>query len=443
MASEEIDPYRTKYLAVLAELDQKEKQWGEIDQRVRRILSHLVIVAEGPSSVEISAELVEIRDQLREGLDLPALEERVEALRERILRESRWADDNSQFPPVHHILIHLIERLPLPPELAEQALATVETMEPGIPPDGLPDAIEAVASLVYQVRLLVQEEKLELESLLAEVTGQLAELDQGLISAHREARAGFQASREIDAAMSDDVQGLEAHTRGASDLDTLRRQVLATVGSIRSHLEAKRTEDGERVVALNHEVEQLQKTIHGLREEVTVYSEKTRRAREMSLRDPLTGCFNRLAYQERSQAEEARWRRYQAPLSVILFDIDRFKSINDTFGHRAGDTVLKTIAQLAGKQLRETDFFARYGGEEFVALLPETPLDAARQAGEKVRVAVEEFRFHSRGKRIPLTLSCGVAQLREGDTVSSALERADQALYRAKDAGRNRCEVAP
>jgi diguanylate cyclase len=161
----------------------------------------------------------------------------------------------------------------------------------------------------------------------------------------------------------------------------------------------------------------------------------------MSLRDPLTGCHNRLAYQERSKAEEARWRRYKTPLSVVMFDIDRFKSINDSFGHRAGDTVLKTIAQLAGNQLREVDFFARYGGEEFVALLPETNLSDARQAGEKVRLAVEDFKFHSRGKRVPLTLSCGVAELRDGDTVDSALERADQALYRAKEGGRNRCEV--
>ena len=98
MATEELDRYRTKYLDLLDELDQKEKQWGEIDQRVRRILSHLVIVAEGPGSPEISAELVEIRDQLREGLDLPALEERVDALRERILRESRWAEDSARFP---------------------------------------------------------------------------------------------------------------------------------------------------------------------------------------------------------------------------------------------------------------------------------------------------------------------------------------------------------
>jgi diguanylate cyclase len=196
------------------------------------------------------------------------------------------------------------------------------------------------------------------------------------------------------------------------------------------------------VVSLNQEVAQLQHTIASLQEEVTEHREKTRRAREMSLRDPLTGCYNRLAYQERASAEEARWRRYQTPLSLLLFDIDRFKTINDTFGHRAGDKVLKTIANLAGSQLREVDFFARYGGEEFVALLPETPLDAARQAAEKVRTAVQEFRFHSHGKRIPLTLSCGVAQLRDAETVEGALERADQALYRAKDTGRNRCEVA-
>jgi diguanylate cyclase len=159
----------------------------------------------------------------------------------------------------------------------------------------------------------------------------------------------------------------------------------------------------------------------------------------MSLRDPLTGCFNRLAYQERSEAEEARWLRYGSALSLIVFDLDRFKSINDTFGHRAGDEVLKTIAQIAGNQLRKVDFFARYGGEEFVAVLPETPLAAALTVAEKVRRAVEAFRFHSRGQPVPLTLSCGVAQLAEGDGIETAFERADKALYLAKAGGRNRC----
>lgn len=439
MTGEDTERYRAKYLDLLDEVDQKEKQWADLDQRVRRILSHLLIMAEGPGSTDVNAELVSIREALRDGLDLPVLEARVEGLRERILRESRWVDESENFPPVHHILIHLVERLPLPPELAEQVQSTVATLESGIAPDGLPEAIEAVTALVFRVRMLVQEEKRELESLLAEVTGQLTALDRGLAATHQEAQAGFAANREFDAAVNGDVQGLADQTRGASDLDTLRRQVLAAVGSIQHHLEAKRVADGARLTALNGEVKQLQQTVQGLQTEVSTHQEKTRRAREQSLRDPLTGCYNRLAYQERSTAEEARWRRYQTPLSVVLFDIDRFKSINDTFGHRAGDTVLKTIAQLAGSQLREVDFFGRYGGEEFVALLPETPLEAARQAAEKVRTAVEAFRFHSRGKRVPLTLSCGVAQLRSGDTVGDALERADQALYRAKDSGRNRC----
>jgi diguanylate cyclase len=277
-----------------------------------------------------------------------------------------------------------------------------------------------------------------LEALLQEVTGKLADIDKGLTAANRQAQAGFASNRSFKSAVDDEVRGLEATTRMAADLEDLRQQVLTKIESIRGHVEVKRREDEVRENGLRNEVEQLRQTISALEQEVTEYREKTRQARELSLRDPLTGCFNRLAYQERARAEEARWLRYGSPLSLIVFDLDRFKAINDTFGHRAGDEVLKTIAQIAGNQLRQVDFFARYGGEEFVALLPETPLAPALTVAEKVRCAVEVFRFHSRGKRVPLTLSCGVAQLTAGDAIETAFERADKALYLAKTSGRNR-----
>jgi diguanylate cyclase len=185
------------------------------------------------------------------------------------------------------------------------------------------------------------------------------------------------------------------------------------------------------------EVESLQGNVTRLERELDEHREKARQARESSLHDPLTGCHNRLAYRERGAIEEARWRRYGSDLSVMVVDVDRFKAVNDAFGHNAGDQALKAIAQLAGRQLREVDFFGRWGGEEFVVLLPETPLNAALAVAEKVRRTIEAFRFHAHGKRVPVTISCGVAQLRDGDTLDSAFERADRALYAAKNGGRN------
>ncbi|MBI5015777.1 MAG: GGDEF domain-containing protein [Deltaproteobacteria bacterium] len=440
MGEEAEDRYRRKYLELLEEVDGKEKQWAEIDGRLRRILAHLLIVAEGPGSVEISAELSAIRDRMREGLDFAAIEAHVEALKERVLRESRWADTQALLPPVHQILIHLVERLPLPPEMAERRAALVENLETGIAADAMPDAIEAVSGLVFEVRRRAQEERRELERLLQDITGRLQELDAGFQAAHEAAESGFASNRSLDAAVRAEVQGLEASARTVGDLTGLRRAVTDTLESIRTHLEAKQHEDRGREEALRREVGSLRESIARLEREVDEHREKTRVAREMSLRDPLTGCANRLAYAERAASEEARWKRYGAALSLVVFDLDHFKTINDTFGHRAGDQVLKAVAQIAGSHLRQADFFARYGGEEFVALLPETRLDAAVAAAEKVRRAVEAFRFHSRGKRVVVTLSCGAAELGGDDALASAFERADRALYRAKGAGRNRTE---
>ncbi len=438
MPDRDVSRYRRKYLELVEELDRKEKEWAEIDQRLRRILAHLTIVAEGPSTPEVSAVLGQIRDGLKDGVDLEAVEEALEKLRDRVLRETRWADGSAELPPVHEVLIHLVERLPIPPDLAQEAVAVVERMEPGISPDDLPEAIEAVAGLAYRVQARIQEEKRELEALLRDLAARLQEIDRTLLGTWEQTRAGFEASRSLDAVVREEIEGLEEQSTRAPDMDALRASVHEALDAIRTHLEAHRRAEDERESALEAEVEALRKAVSRLEQEVEEHREQTRRARELSTRDPLTGAFNRLAYQERARVEEARWRRYGAPLSLIILDVDRFKTINDSFGHRAGDLVLRTIAQLVGSRIREVDFFARYGGEEFVILLPETPLEAAREVAEKVRRSVEAFRFHARGKRIPITISCGVAQLRQGDTVEAAFERADAALYRAKGDGRNR-----
>ncbi|GAB6064462.1 GGDEF domain-containing protein [Deferrisoma palaeochoriense] len=433
--------YREKYLRLVDELDAKEREWAALGDRVRRILTHLSIVAEGPSTPEISAALAEIREDLKAGLDLARVEEKVEALKERVLTETRWAEPGGGGPPVHLVLIHLVERLPLPPNCAEEALKLIERFEPGIPPDELPDAIDTVAGLVYRMQAAVADEKAQLETLLQEMAERLRLIDQGLLGTWERSREGFAATRRLDTAVRQEMRGLAERSAGAADVATLRDWIRGSLEAIERHLEAHRKADENREEELRAEVERLRQAVSRLEEEVETHRERAREAREQSLRDPLTGCFNRLAYEERVRAEEARWRRYGSPLSVIVLDVDKFKGINDRFGHRAGDKVLRAIAQIAGSQIREVDFFGRYGGEEFVVLLPETPLEAAVKVAEKIRRSVEAFRFHARGEPVPITVSCGVAQFRPGDTAASAFQRADEALYRAKEGGRNRVEA--
>lgn len=160
--------------------------------------------------------------------------------------------------------------------------------------------------------------------------------------------------------------------------------------------------------------------------------------------DPLTGAWNRRRFDERLDEELPRVRRYGRPLSVILFDVDEFKRVNDAHGHAVGDEVLERISRLTRSLIRSTDFFARLGGDEFVVLTPETPAVGSADDGspggavvlaEKLRLAVEQ----STGEgRVPVSITLGVGAFIEGDDSRTLLARADAALYRAKEAGRNR-----
>ncbi len=154
--------------------------------------------------------------------------------------------------------------------------------------------------------------------------------------------------------------------------------------------------------------------------------------------DPLTGIPNRRQLERTLEEEMERSRRYGKPLSVIAFDIDDFKHLNDTLGHDAGDIALVEVARLVESHLRASDRFGRWGGEEFVIVAPETSLEAAQLLSDRLRTAIEGHIF---GWRWRLSASFGVASYRQGDSMGHLFKRADVALYRAKERGKNRVEV--
>ncbi|WP_051524423.1 GGDEF domain-containing protein [Sulfurihydrogenibium subterraneum] len=160
-------------------------------------------------------------------------------------------------------------------------------------------------------------------------------------------------------------------------------------------------------------------------------------AEEKAITDKLTGLFNRNIIDNLVEIEYERSKRTGKPISVILFDIDHFKKINDTYGHDKGDYVLKTVAQIARKTLRKSDYIIRWGGEEFLIILPETDLKGAITVAEKIRQNVENFYFKDISK---VTVSLGVTQIKKNENLENAIKRADQALYLAKNKGRNRVE---
>ncbi len=161
------------------------------------------------------------------------------------------------------------------------------------------------------------------------------------------------------------------------------------------------------------------------------------------LTDPLTGAYNRRVFFSRLGEELERFRRYKRPFCLVLLDIDDFKKVNDTYGHPFGDLVLAQFSHLIKENIRSSDVFARIGGEEFGVMLVETNINAAFKVCEKLRAAVEQATFKGEGRSVRITASFGVTQAREADTVKSLYERADRALYMAKQAGKNRVVYLP
>ncbi|HVF85527.1 MAG TPA: GGDEF domain-containing protein [Abditibacteriaceae bacterium] len=159
--------------------------------------------------------------------------------------------------------------------------------------------------------------------------------------------------------------------------------------------------------------------------------------------DGLSGAFNRRHFTYRAQKELERAQRYGHPLSLLIMDIDHFKRINDTYGHSAGDLTIRALVETCRGLLRNSDFLGRIGGEEFAILLPESTLEAATQIAARLRESLGrvELPLQNKNATLAMTVSIGVASLQIGDTFETLMQRTDDALYKAKDEGRNRIFV--
>ncbi|MET0090892.1 MAG: diguanylate cyclase [Candidatus Thiodiazotropha sp.] len=186
----------------------------------------------------------------------------------------------------------------------------------------------------------------------------------------------------------------------------------------------------------------MQEQLQSVEQQTQHLQEEVQKLRDEASTDPLTGLYNRKALSQRMQAllESARTSGGDA-FSVLMLDIDHFKRFNDSFGHIIGDEVIRRVGKTMRELLREEDFPARYGGEEFTVVLPSTRMDTAVEIARQIHQAVAKLSLVRRStkERLPgITISVGAAQMRPGDTCETLLERADQALYLAKEGGRNR-----
>ncbi|UCG12213.1 MAG: GGDEF domain-containing protein, partial [Deltaproteobacteria bacterium] len=204
-----------------------------------------------------------------------------------------------------------------------------------------------------------------------------------------------------------------------------------------------RSEVGYLTEVFNHMVARLRQGREELANINATLREKNKELEELSITDSLTGLNNRKHLMEKLAGELIRSERYDRKFSVLMIDIDHFKRYNDTYGHLAGDEVLRRMAEVFRQSIRSSDYAARYGGEEFMLILPETGSGQGVQAAERIRRRVAEERIGGEEHSEVVTVSVGVASFPEnGDDSNSIISQADVALYRAKQAGRNQVILA-
>ncbi len=329
----------------------------------------------------------------------------------------------------------LLAEIEIPPELADQG----ERLSRLLAQDGaVAEALEGTAELLGAINARLRHERAAIESFLEQLTGKLQTLES---QTQDVGQLLLGEGGNWNEKLSIQVDHLRLHTLRETELETLKQAVAERLDILTVQLQAFREAEQQRNQAAEHQIAELTRRLRELEQESEDLRQRLRLAHHQALHDPLTGLPNRQAVDERLAQEFARWRRFGEPFSLLLWDVDHFKRINDRFGHPAGDKALKVVAQVLCQGIREVDFVGRYGGEEFLMLLPETGRDGALKLAEKLRQAVKECGFNSRGKPVPITISCGLTQVREGDTPESLVERADQALYEAKEGGRDRCVV--
>lgn len=194
-----------------------------------------------------------------------------------------------------------------------------------------------------------------------------------------------------------------------------------------------------RIRALNLEIESGKAKQAELTEINALLDQRSQTLEERVKKDPLTGAYNRAGIEDSLTTAVHNWKYKQLPLSLLLLDVDHFKTVNDTYGHAVGDDVLRELSALVSANIRAGDHFARWGGEEFILVCDNTDLTHAKELAEKLRELISHNSF---SHQLHVTVSIGVAQIKQGETLEDLFSRADRALYRAKENGRNRACVA-
>ena len=482
--------WKEKYFATLKELDDRESYWRRVESILRQGVSRLATLSQD-GHPDLDRSLHKVRTLSRGNNNIPALESALDAIGKAGGNGYAGTENTEIAAAIKSIsgllplnlvelnsivglcdkqddqaalktLIRAIAKLSRPEQtLDHEALATsllsmltgldshetdaavLQALERDISASSTPRqwraVIEKTLDQVGVELKTLHDKKTRLLLFIKQLTEQLAGLEQHALSAMENAARAKQRATDMSTNLSDELTSLSDDVVASENLHELKQQVSYRLGSALQNIQEYFTREDQHFADAEKANKVLAVQLKSARSEVSDLREALVKSQQAQRTDTLTGLANRYAYDERVHIEIARHQRASSPLVYALWDIDHFKSVNDDYGHMAGDVVLKLVAQLLQKSIRQTDFVARIGGEEFALLLPDTDASTGQTLVDGIRDTIASNSFSFKGQTLSVTASCGYTLMRKGDNVDALYERADKALYQAKNAGRNRC----
>ena len=339
-------------------------------------------------------------------------------------------------------LISLLEKMILPADLQVEANLVKRQLSQSVDKNIFLASLERTVGITADVLDRVKKEKQEIEEFLKQLTARLHELDKDIKETSRIRELTHLHGKEMTEGMKTEIQTIEQGISSIDNFEELKTSIQSRVILLRNHVDTFILKEGEKDNEAALVIEKLKNQVKVMEDEAEELKEQIEKERQQTLRDVLTEMPNRLAYDERLNTELANYRRNRDPFVLVVWDIDLFKKVNDNYGHAAGDQVLKLVASILNKNMREVDFIARYGGEEFVSILPSTDLKGAQLITDKLREIIATSKFHFRDESVNVTVSSGFAEVKDNEEGENLFIRADKALYKAKESGRNNCQAA-
>ncbi|WP_219063284.1 GGDEF domain-containing protein [Pseudomonas sp. UMAB-08] len=338
---------------------------------------------------------------------------------------------------IEETLLGLLDDLTLPERHQPQAQSMRERLAKGL---NWYELLPLLDDLVVLMLAITDSGQHEFEVYLKQLNERLESFQSSLQAASEGQADSCSVARDMQNELREQVDGLQSSVQDAADLDSLKHVLENRLEGLLGTMDQHQQQRDEREQEVAARLQGLANRVATMEQEAQGFRVHLEEQRQKALVDPLTGLPNRAAWSERLEQEVGLRQKNGNELLLGMLDLDYFKRINDNYGHLAGDKVLKIIATELRKRLRPGDFIARFGGEEFVLLIPHTSMPDGMALMNKLRRAIEACPFHFKGEPVTVTISVGITAFGVGERSEWVLKRADEALYRAKDEGRNRIE---